>query len=138
MSNILDRFFAAMATAEGAADMIAEDATIIGVREHSYDALPIYGTYKGPDGFATFVATLRKAFDTQLFQVDQTMVAGNRGFATGRFIHRMRATGLLFHSHWALYAEFEGEQLSLYRFFEDTAALEESHAVTTTCTEDVA
>lgn len=138
MANILDTFFAALGTEAGASHMIADNAKIIAVREETYTALPLYGTYRGPEGFQTFMAELRRIFDTQLFAVDHTMVDGNRGFAIGRFIHRVRATDRLFHSHWTLYAEFEGEKLSLYRFFEDTAALEEANAVRTRSQENAA
>lgn len=138
MTNLVDRFFAALLSPEGANSMIAPDAKIVAVREQSYAELPLYGTYRGPEGFTEFVAELRRIFDTQLFQVDHTMADTKRGFAAGRFIHRVRDTDRLFHSHWTLYAEFEGEQLTLYRFYEDTAALEEACGVTTRSLEDVA
>ena len=84
------------------------------------------------------MAELRRVFDTQLFVVDQTMAEAGRGFAAGRFLHRVRETDRMFPSHWTLYAEFEGEQLALYRFYEDTAALEEACGVTTETQERVA
>ncbi|MBT8154253.1 nuclear transport factor 2 family protein [Epibacterium ulvae] len=138
MTHFIDRFFVALMSPEGAAHMIADDAKIIAVREARYEALPLYGTYTGPDGFTAFFNELRRIFDTQLFEVDHTMADAARGFAAGRFIHRVRATDKLFHSHWTLYAEFTGDKLTLYRFYEDTAALEETNGVRTQSQEHVA
>lgn len=138
MTNFIDAFFAAVLSSEGAAHMIADDAKIIAVREKRYDALPLYGTYTGPEGFNAFFNELRRIFDTQLFEVDHTMADASRGFAAGRFVHRVRATDKLFHSHWTLYAEFADNKLTLYRFYEDTAALEETNGVRTQSQENVA
>ena len=116
---------------DGLLEIIHPDAVIIGVREQENARMPIYGTYRGPEGMRMFVGTLRTAFETELFEVGHIMETDGKGFACGRFRHKVRHTGRLFESAWALYAEIEDGKLSLYRFFEDTAALEASFGIST-------
>lgn len=111
--------------------LIHPQAVIVGVRETPDPKMPIYGTFHGPEGMQHFLEILRSAFETELFDVETLLEDGQTGFACGRFRHKVRHTGRLFESNWALYAELEDGQLKLYRFHEDTAALEAAFGITT-------
>lgn len=131
--SLIEDFFKTLKTGdlEALLALIHPKAEIIGVRETADDRMPIYGTFRGPDGMRAFVDILRSSFETELFEVDTIMEDDIRGFACGRFRHKVRMTGRLFVSNWALYAEFQDGKISLYRFHEDTAALEAAFGVTT-------
>lgn len=137
MSSKIETFFASLSDLEVAQTLITETCEIIGVREETYPELPIYGKRIGPDGLDAFVQSLRSAFDTQSFHVDHVFETDTTGAAFGRFEHRVKTTDKMFRSHWALQCTFEDGKMSLYRFYEDTAALEEGFAVKTQCKETV-
>lgn len=137
MSHRIERLFASFQAPETLEEVLTTKARIIGVREKSDPVLPIYGTYYGPAGFEEFLSRLRTAFDTRAFHVDHILEGTDIGYASGRFEHHVRATGQLFRSHWALRCRFEGEKISEYRFYEDTAALEESLGMRSRCSEEI-
>lgn len=135
MTEIIRTFFSSLSDLDKAKGLITPDAKFIAVRAADYPDLPLYGTFIGPEGLARFVTGLREAFDTQSFQVDHVVESEVTGAAFGRFEHRIRHTGKTFRSHWAVMCEFRQGKISLYRFFEDTAALEEAMERKTTCKE---
>ncbi|WP_165390154.1 nuclear transport factor 2 family protein [Thalassococcus sp. S3] len=137
MTHIISAFFSNLGDLEKAKAFVDPDAIFVGVREHPDVNLPIYGTFRGHDGMMRFVGALKDAFDTQLFEIDMVHENPTEGFATGRFEHRVKRTGALFRSRWALFAQFRDGRISHYRFFEDTAALEEALGVRTICREAV-
>lgn len=138
MAAKIHAFFQSLKDVEAAKRLIAPDAVFIAARAKSYPDLPVYGTYRGHEGFSRFVAQLRESFDTKLFQIDHALENEETGFASGRFSHRVRKTGDMFDSHWAVLFKFKDGLVAHYRFYEDTAALEEAFAVRTRSCEDVA
>ena len=81
-----------------------------------------YGTYRGLDGVREFVKNLGGAFDTQAFTVDSVVGEGNVAYASGAFTHKVKTTGKLFSSNWALMCIVENGKIKKYRFYEDSAA----------------
>ncbi len=69
---------------------------------------------------------LGQTFDTQAFHVDRVIGAGDVAFASGSFVHLVRATGKAFRSDWALRCLIEDGKIREYRFFEDSAAYVEA------------
>lgn len=137
MTNLIQTFLASLNDLETAQSLVTADARFIAVREESYPELPLYGTFVGHDGLSTFVDGLRAHFDTRSFVLDRSIENAAFGAAFGRFEHRIRTTGRLFRSHWAIYCAFDAGKISEYRFYEDTAALEEAMEVQTRCKETV-
>ncbi|WP_306029946.1 nuclear transport factor 2 family protein [Stappia sp. MMSF_3263] len=131
--SVIEAFFTALKSGDPdrVLPMIAEDAIIVGVRGKADPRLPIYGTYRGREGMRAFLGELRKAFDTEAFEVDEMLESEALGFASGRFRHRVRHTGRLFVSTWALRAKLADGKIAHYLFFEDTAALEAAFGVST-------
>jgi ketosteroid isomerase-like protein len=136
-AGIIRSFFASFDDPDRTKALVHPEAELIGVRAGSYPDLPLYGTFVGHDGLERFVAGLRRAFETELFAIDHVLEDAEAGFASGRFRHRVRSTGAVLQSHWAVACRFDAGRIVRYRFFEDTAALEQAFGVHTTCRETV-
>jgi uncharacterized protein len=119
---IIDGFFAALGSsgAEAALKLVTPDAIF---EAQGPPTVPIYGRFEGHDGVRRFIATLRELFDTERFEVRQSTQSGDIAFAYGYMQHRVRRTGQVFRSEWALYCEVRDGRIRTYKMFEDTAAL---------------
>lgn len=137
MPERIRNFLSALGDLERAKELVTPDVRFIAVREQSYETLPLYGTFVGRDGLVDFVSGLREHFDTQRFHIDASLENEDLGYASGRFEHRIRTTGLRFASHWAVMCEFREGQIALYRFYEDNAALEEAMVCRTESKEEI-
>lgn len=137
MTSLIRTLLSNLKDIEKVKQLISNDAKFIAIRSQSYPELPIYGTFTGHDGVELFLTTLRDTFDTQQFHIDHVIETPEHGAAFGRFEHRVRATGKMFRSHWAVMCAFEDGKISLYRFFEDSAALEEALETRTICKERI-
>jgi len=135
--SVIRRFLGSLSDLDQAKTLVDPEARFIAVREQFDETLPLYGTFVGHDGLVDFVGGLRAHFDTRMFTVDAVIETDELGFAAGRFEHRIRATDRLFRSHWSVLCAFRNGRITLYRFFEDTAALEEAMGVHTLCRESV-
>jgi len=124
-SETLKRFFAAFGSGDVEALVATFDssAKMTAVRPGPRQPKQVYGTYVGAAGVREFVANLGGAFDTQAFSVDRIAGEGELAVAHGSFTHRVRSTGRLFHSDWALVCTVRLGKIVDYRFFEDSAAL---------------
>ena len=138
MSGIISRFFAAFGDFGRVAPLVHPDVRLVGVRAASYPELPLYGTFVGHDGLRRFMAGLRDAFEPQLLEIDAELESTEIAFACGRFEHRVRRSGAQHRSHFAVVCHLRDHKIVHYRFFEDTAALEEAFGVHTQSLEQVA
>lgn len=137
MSEIIRTFLSSLGDLDTARKLVTPDVRFIAVREQRYANLPLYGTFEGHDGMVDFISGLRAYFDTQHFHIDSVLESEKLGFASGRFEHRIRTTGRLFKSHWAVMCKFREGKIELYRFYEDNAALEEAMNSQTECREEI-
>jgi NADPH2:quinone reductase len=121
-NGIIDEFFATLASGdeEGALGLVTPDATF---EAQGPPSVPIYGRFEGVEGVRRFIATLRELFDTERFDVHQSTQRDGLAFAYGYMQHRVRTTGRVFRSEWALYCEVREGRIHTYKMFEDTAAL---------------
>jgi NADPH2:quinone reductase len=121
-NTIVDEFFAALDSGneEAALDLVTPDATF---EAQGPASVPIYGCFEGREGVRRFIATLRELFDTERFDVRQSTQSDGLAFAYGYMQHRLRTTGRVFRSEWALYCELRDGRIRTYKMFEDTAAL---------------
>jgi ketosteroid isomerase-like protein len=121
-NTILEDFFAALGGGgeEAVLELVTPDAAF---EAQGPPSVPIYGRFDGHDGVRCFVATLRQFFDTERFEVRQSTQSDGLAFAYGYMRHRVRKTGEVFRSEWALYCEVREGRISTYKMFEDTAAL---------------
>jgi ketosteroid isomerase-like protein len=121
-SNTIDKFFTALGSGndEAALELVTPDATF---EAQGPPGVPIYGRFEGRDGVRRFIATLRELFDTERFDVRQSTQSDGLAFAYGYMQHRLRNSGRVFRSEWALYCEVRGGRIRTYKMFEDTAAL---------------
>ena len=123
-SETVKQFFAAFGKGdiEGIVETFDPAATIVAVRAGKPEGTEPYGSYTGRTGVRQFVANLGRTFDTQAFSVDTVIAEGNTAFARGSFTHKVRATGNLYSSDWALTCVVRGGKIVEYRFFEDSAS----------------
>ncbi len=107
---------------QGILDSFHDQCKIVAVRDAARKGDEVYGTYTGKEGVHAFIANLGNAFETQAFGVDQLIAEGSIVFASGTFTHRIKATGKLFSSAWALRCLVEGGLIREYHFYEDSGA----------------
>lgn len=127
-AEVVRRFFAAFASGDGEA-LVATfhpEAEIVAVRDGAREAGGPYGRYRGHAGVREMVAALGATFETEAFTVDGVLGEGEVAFASGRFAHRVKATGRLFQSAWALRCVVKDGRIREYRFYEDSAAFAEA------------
>lgn len=122
MPNVVATFFARASEGDvdGALECVQENVVF---EAQGPDTVPIYGTFHGHDGVKRFLATLSEMFDTEAFEFRKWAVADNFVFAYGYMQHRVKKTGRVFKSEWALVCQLVDGRISSYKMFEDTAAL---------------
>jgi len=103
------------------------ETTITGIREAKRNPGDLYGTYKGIEGVKEFLSGLENTFDTQSFSVENIIGENEIAFANGKFVHKIKTTGRLFSSSWALHAVIKDGKIYEYHFFEDSAKFEEAN-----------
>lgn len=126
-ADVVKGFFAAFGKgdAEGVVNSFHEKATIVAVRKGEHKGNH-YGTYAGREGAKSFITVLSKSFDTQAFSVDHVVGEGNVAFASGSFVHKLKTTGKLFTSDWALKCIVQDGKILEYHFYEDSEAFRDA------------
>jgi uncharacterized protein len=125
--DVVKGFFAAFGKGdgEGVVNSFHEKASIVAVRKGERKGNH-YGTYSGREGARAFITVLGKSFDTQAFSVDHVIGEGNVAFASGTFTHKLRSTGKLFTSDWALKCIIQDGKILEYHFYEDSEAFRDA------------
>ena len=126
-ADVVKGFFAAFGKGdlEGVVSSFDQQANIVAVRKGERRG-DHYGTYAGAEGARAFVTALGKTFDTQAFSVEHVIGEGNVAYASGSFTHKLKATGKLFVSDWALKCITEGGKILDYHFYEDSEAFRDA------------
>lgn len=126
-ADVVKGFFAAFGKGdvEGVVNSFHEKATIVAVRKGDRKGNH-YGNYAGREGARAFVTVLGKTFDTQAFAVDHVIGEGNVAFASGSFTHKLKTTGKLFTSDWALKCIVQDGKILEYHFYEDSEAFRDA------------
>ena len=108
---------------EEALAMVSPQARFIGSRPEFSDENPLFGTHVGPEGALAFFAAFAELLDPGTFEVTGKFGTQEEACLFGTLRHHVRATGKPFASDWALVTGVRDGQLTLYHFYEDTAAL---------------
>lgn len=124
-TTVVKAFFTAFGKGDfnGIIDTFHSEATISAVREGKQQGSH-YGTYRGKEGAKTFISSLGQMFDTQSFSINNVVGEGDVVFADGVFVHKIKATGKLFASAWALKCTIKDGLIYGYHFYEDSAAFD--------------
>ena len=107
---------------EGVVGTFSENAKIISINKKGIKGADLYGTFSGKEGVRTFLEILSKIFETKSFSVDHVIGEDNIAFAKGSFVHKVKSTGKLFESDWALMCLVKNGKIEEYHFFEDSAS----------------
>lgn len=107
-----------------ALNLVSPDAQFISTRPVSNPRVPIHGTFQGPQGAREFFRLFSEALEPGEFNVTASFSENGHVAMYGNLRHRSRKTGREFSSNWALICGVQQGKISLYHFYEDTAALE--------------
>ncbi|MGL5084073.1 MAG: nuclear transport factor 2 family protein [Microcoleaceae cyanobacterium] len=126
MSNPVQQFFTCLFNNDlsGALDLVHDDAVF---EAQGPSSVPIYGRFEGEAGVKQFLAILTEMFETEAFEIRKWSVIDEFVFAYGYMQHRVRKTGRIFKSEWALVCQVQGDRIISYKMFEDTAALQTAY-----------
>jgi ketosteroid isomerase-like protein len=127
MPNPVQQFFSCLADSNvsGALEYVNDDAVF---EAQGPNNVPIYGRFEGPERVKRFLTIASEMFETEAFEFRKWATADNFVFAYGYMQHRVRKTGRLFKSEWALVCQVKNGRISSYKMFEDTAALRDAYA----------
>ena len=120
--TIIERFFTILSSQgiDAALNLVSTDTVF---EAQGPSSVPIYGRYEGHDGVRKFVNILQDLFDTEKFEIRESVEQGEIAFAYGYMQHRVIKTNLLFCSEFGIYCQIQNNRISVYKMFEDTAAL---------------
>ncbi|MFZ6653682.1 nuclear transport factor 2 family protein [Undibacterium sp. TJN19] len=104
--------------------LVTPDAQFISARPVANPRVPVHGIFTGPGGAREFFRLFGELLEPGEFNVTASFSEGGHVAMYGNLRHRSRQTGRDFPSNWALICCVQQGQLSLYHFYEDTAALE--------------
>lgn len=108
--------------------LVAPDARFIPSRPEPTAAVPLFGTYVGPEGARRVFTTFVEVLEPGRFEVEGTLEQGELVTLFGQLEHMVRATGKPFRSDWAMVCKVVDGKVALYHFYEDTLALGEALA----------
>ncbi|WP_414620552.1 nuclear transport factor 2 family protein [Calothrix sp. CCY 0018] len=120
--TIIERFFTILSSQgiDAALDLVTTDTVF---EAQGPSSVPIYGCYKGHQGVRQFISILQDEFDTEKFEIRKSIENSEIAFAFGYMQHRVIKTDRVFYSEFALYCQIRDNRISVYKMFEDTAAL---------------
>ncbi|MBB6729910.1 nuclear transport factor 2 family protein [Cohnella zeiphila] len=125
--QVLLQYFQNLSDIDKALSYVQHDAKFIAAFEKESNRHYFYGTYCGIEGVRTLLSKFQKDLDTQDFEIRKILADETTAFAWGRFKHRIRPTGKMFESYWAVVCEVEDGKIKYFRGFEDTGALEAAY-----------
>jgi uncharacterized protein len=111
-------------TLEEALAWVAPNAQFISGRPAPNPRVPVHGIFEGPAGAREFFRLFAELLEPGEFNITASFCEGEHAAMYGNLRHRSRKTGRDFPSNWALICRVQEGQISLYHFYEDTAALE--------------
>lgn len=89
--------------------------------------VPFAGEWHGREGVGKFFAAVAQSQDVMDFRPEQFIAQGETVVVLGHFTMRVKASGRVSRSQWAHIWTVEGEQVSLFREYVDTAAVIAAH-----------
>lgn len=109
---------------EEALTLVADNAQFISARPEPNPNVSVHGTFIGKSGASDFFRLFGEMLEPGEFNVTASFSEGEHVAMYGDLKHRSRKTGRDFPSNWALICRVQNDEISLYHFYEDTAALE--------------
>ena len=127
MLNPVQQFFSCTANGDisGALELINDNVVF---EAQGPSTVPIYGQFQGKDGVRRFIRIASEMFEKEIFEFRKWAEAENYVFAYGFLQHRVRKSGRIFKSEWALVCQIENGKIISYKMFEDTAALQAAYS----------
>jgi ketosteroid isomerase-like protein len=90
---------------------------------HQPATLPWGGSFTGPEGAVEFFSKLDATMETVVFDVKESIAAGNEVFSFGNYTGRSRKTGKTGSGAWMFRWRVENGRITSYDSYIDTAAL---------------
>lgn len=127
MPDSVQQLFSCLANSDvtGALEYVNDDAVF---EAQGPGDVPIYGRFEGREGARRFLTIALEMFETEAFEFRKWAIADDFVFSYWYMQHRVRKTGRVFKSEWALVCQVKNGLISSYKMFEDTAALRDAYA----------
>jgi len=107
-------------------ELVHDEAKFIILKKEHSDKIPLYGTFYGKEGVRKYLSLLEETEQIERFVLHKLIGNQEAACAWGNFRIKVKVTGKVFESDWAMICEVEQEKIKLFQVFEDTAALEEA------------
>jgi ketosteroid isomerase-like protein len=124
--RVVREMYAAFAKGDvpGVLDRLAEDIEwkIAGPSE-----LPYAGVHRGRDEVARFFESFGRAAEFEVFEPQEYFARGDRVVVLGRERQRVKATGRVVETEWAMVFTVSGGKIARYHNFVDTHAVAAAH-----------
>ena len=105
-------------------DTLAED---IEWRIAGPSELPYAGLHRGRDEVAKFFETLGGSSEFEVFEAQEYFSRGDKVVVLGHERQRVKATGLVVETEWAMVFTLRGGKIAKYHNFVDTHAVAAAH-----------
>jgi ketosteroid isomerase-like protein len=124
--RVVREMYAAFAKGDvpGVLDRLAEDIEwkIAGPSE-----LPYAGVHRGRDEVARFFESFDRAAEFEVFEPQEYFARGDKVVVLGRERQRVKATGRVVETEWAMVFTVSGGKIARYHNFVDTHAVAAAH-----------
>jgi ketosteroid isomerase-like protein len=124
--RVVREMYAALARGDvpGVLDRLAEDIEwkIAGPSE-----LPYAGLHRGRDEVARFFETFGRAAEFEVFEPQEYFARGDKVVVLGRERQRVKATGRVVETEWAMVFTVSGGKIARFHNFVDTHAVAAAH-----------
>jgi ketosteroid isomerase-like protein len=124
--RVVREMYAALARGDvpGVLDRLAEDIEwkIAGPSE-----LPYAGLHRGRDEVARFFETFGRAAEFEVFEPQEYFARADKVVVLGRERQRVKATGRVVETEWAMVFTVSGGKIARYHNFIDTHAVAAAH-----------
>lgn len=103
--------------------LVSKDAQFISTNPRKNEHNTMHGTFLGHQGAREFFGAFFEVLEPGDFETTDGFGDNKHAAMYGHLAHKVRSTGKVFESDWALIAKVVDGKISLYHFYEDTEAL---------------
>ncbi|XPV70465.1 MAG: isochorismatase family protein [Halarcobacter sp.] len=126
---VLD-YYKALSTGDikEALTLVDDNIEYIAVKDTSETYPELYGTYRGKNQLTDFFKHLSDFYITEDFRVDSFASNKNEAFIKGYLKYKIKRNDSIYDTFWMAHVTIKDGKLLSYRFFKDTALLEEKYS----------
>ena len=107
--------------------LVDKNVEYIAVKADSNTTPELYGTYKGKEDLKKFFKHLQEFYITKEFRIASYASNKNEAFIKGYLEYELIKNKQIYKTHWVANIKLKDGKIFKYRFFKDTALLEEQY-----------